>query len=82
MNDPDNRIDGLSEIIISTLQYLAQHYQIMRTSALKKHSGTARRFQISLGLYACYINEYKIIFSDENDIFSYIKFIEMFKKRK
>ena len=82
VNNPDNRSDGLSEIIISTLPYLAQYYQTMRPSVSKTHSGTARRFRVSLGLCVCYINEYKLIFSDENDIFSYIKFIQMFKKRK
>ena len=69
LNNPDNRRDGLTEIIISVLQYLAQHYQQIRTCVSKTHSGTARRFRVSLGLCACYIDEYKLIFSDENDIF-------------
>lgn len=40
----------------------------MRPSMSRTHSGTARRFRVSLGLCTCYINEYKLIFSDENDI--------------
>jgi hypothetical protein len=44
LSDPDNRSDGLTEIIISKLQYLAQHYQKIRPSVSKTHLGTARKF--------------------------------------
>ena len=64
------------------LPYLAQHYKKIRPSVSKTHSGTERRFRVSLGFCACYVDEYKLILNDENEIFSYIKFIQMFKKQK
>jgi len=69
LHNPDNRKNGLREIIISMLPYSAQHYQKIHHSVSKTHSGTARRFRVSLGLCACYIDEYQLNFSDENDIF-------------
>jgi hypothetical protein len=69
MNKTDNRRDGLTEIINYTLPYLAQHYQKIRPHLSKTHSGTARRFCVSPVSVPVNINEYKLTFSDENDIF-------------
>jgi len=82
LSDVDNRIDCLTEIIISKLQYLAQHYQKIRPSVSKTHSGTARRFRVSVGLSACYINDYKLNFSDENYFFFIYKIPSDVKKNE